>query len=101
MMAEQNGETPAQRGMLARLRKHRGRYEKAEQGIVDLRTERIALYREARALKPPLTFDEIADAVGITAAAVQQAIFKADNPKPPGKPGRPRGSTKRTAKAGR
>jgi hypothetical protein len=52
----------------------------------------VAAYRQARAMEPPLTFDEIAEASGVTAAAVQQAIFKADNPRPHGRPGRPRGS---------
>lgn len=84
--------TQGQARLLTELGKLRDRYARAERQVTELRAQRVALYRKARALNPPLTFEEIAEAAGITAAAVQQAITKADNPRPHGKPGRPRGS---------
>jgi predicted Rossmann fold nucleotide-binding protein DprA/Smf involved in DNA uptake len=84
--------TPEQNRILGALAKLTARYVKAEQAVTELRAQRVALYRQARAAYPPLTYDEIAEASGITAAAVQQALFKADNPRPHGRPGRPRGS---------
>lgn len=75
------------------LNKVRDQLARAERQVTELRAERVARYKVAHDGSPPwLTYDEIAEASGVTAAAVQQAIFKADNPKPHGRPGRPRGA---------
>jgi len=91
-MPESNGRTREQEAVLTRMRKLNERHRRAVATEETLRVQRVHMYREGRALAPPLTFDEIAEAFGLTAAAVQQTLNKADNPKPRGKPGRPRGS---------
>jgi AraC-like DNA-binding protein len=90
--------TPAQSRALAGIVRQRDRLAKAERTVAQMRAERVSMYRGARALDPPCTFEDIADAAGISAAAVQRALAKADNPKPHGRPGRPRGSVSKKAK---
>lgn len=96
-MSDWNGRTPAQESMLVRMRKLNDRHRRVAATEEQLRSERLALYRLGREIL--LTWDEIGSAFGVSGAAVQQAVIKADNPKPRGKPGRPRGPMKPKATA--
>jgi hypothetical protein len=80
--------------MHAALARVRDRHAKAERTIVEVRAERLVLYRQARDMN--MTWEEIGASAGVTAAAVQQAVLKADNPRPHGRPGRPPGPRPRT-----
>lgn len=57
-----------------RLRALHGRYSRAQRAMKAYEEERTALYIEARALVPPMTFKEIADIFGVTEAAVMQKV---------------------------
>lgn len=68
--------TPEQAALLKRMRKMRAQYEKVLARAETMWDQRGAVYEEARALDPPLTYAQIAEAFGITQAAVMQKIAK-------------------------
>lgn len=63
-----------QAAVLRRMAANKTRLTKAESALAKVEGERTALYLEARALEPPVTFKDIADVYGITEAAVMQKV---------------------------
>jgi CRP-like cAMP-binding protein len=68
--------TREQQRAVTELRKLAERYRRAKSTVDGLDEERGLAYARARAIDPPLTFKQIAEAVGITEAAVQQKLAK-------------------------
>lgn len=56
------------------LRRLAARYNRAVAHLAALEDDRAEAYLAARALDPPVTFKAIADAFGVTEAAVMQKI---------------------------
>ena len=78
--------------MLRRLRALYRRHARAVDKVGECERERTALYLEARALDPPVTYAQIAAVFQITEAAVMQKVSRhykrvgSEKPKPKRRP---------------
>lgn len=65
--------------VLRRIRSVAGRYQRGKERMELLEAERTSVYREARALEPPITFATLAREFGVTEAAIMQKINRQDD----------------------
>jgi len=63
--------------LVRRMRALRARHARATSTLQDIEDQRTAMYEAARALEPPLTFREIAEAFDVSEAAIMQKMKRA------------------------